>query len=86
LRNPNAYANSNCYANRDTDADSNCYANRDTDGNANGDAYSNTDGNAYAHPDAERDHAQCACAQGAGQAHGGSHVVPGNLAQHRHLP
>ena len=74
------YSHAKSYGNGDANTDSNC--------DTNADSYANTDANGDAHtyPDAWRDHAQCACAQGAGQAHGGSHLERVECGHYRHLP
>jgi outer membrane protein assembly factor BamB len=58
----------------------------DPNANTNSHAYTYPNGDAYAYPDAWRDHAQCARAQGAGQAHDRSHLERVECGQYRHLP
>jgi hypothetical protein len=82
LRNSNSDANAISYANAYTYTDSNAHSYTDSNAYTHPNSYSN----AYTYPDAWRDHAQCAWAQGAGQAYGGSLLDRGNLGQHRHLP
>jgi hypothetical protein len=79
-----AYSDTDCYTyshaygyphrNADINANADAYANSYANGDANSDTHPNpnANSNAYTYPDAWRDHAQCAWAQGAGQAHGGS--------------
>ena len=75
------YSHAKSYGNGDANTDSIGDTNANTDTDSHSHSYSNT----YAYPDAWRDHAQCACAQSAGQAHGGSHMERVECGHYRHL-
>jgi hypothetical protein len=64
------------------------YPDRYSDGDADGYGHTNgySNGHSYTYTDAKRDRTDCLRAQGAGQAHSGSHLERGDLGQHRHLP
>jgi hypothetical protein len=69
-----------------TRRDAYAYTYCDAHTNSNSDTYTYANGNTYTYPDAWRDHAQCAWAQGAGQAHGRSLLERVECSQYRHLP
>ena len=62
------------------------HTNTDPDRHSYRDTYTNADCDANGNTDAGPDRTDGLRAQGTGQAYGGSHMVAGNLGQHRHLP
>jgi len=80
------YANTYSYSNSDANSHHYTYTYSNPHTDANSDTHAHADSNPGTESNAWRDHAQCARAQSAGEAHGGSLLERSDLGQHRHLP